>query len=120
MTEALKDIYIEEKIDIYLLLLKIGANLAGYKMIKSCVMKIIKDNTKKFRMRKNLYYEIACENNISPEDVDRLMRHAVKVSFKRDGLADFERQYDIEFSKERPSPRELVCVLAELYAIGKH
>ena len=120
MTEALKDIYLEEKIDIYLLLLKIGANLAGYKMIKSCVIRVIKDNTRKFKMRKNLYQEIAYENNITADDVDRLMRHAVKVSYKRDGLADFERRYDIEFSKERPSPRELVCVLAELYAIGKH
>ena len=119
MQKYFDEVLLEEKITIYLLVLKIGPNLKGYTFIKEGTKKIVKDNSKKYKIRTGLYCEIAKENNVLPDLVDRAMRHAIGLSIKRGGIRDFEKTFDIEFSTDRPSPRELLCVLAEIVSIGK-
>ena len=105
---------IEERLSVYLILLKITPNLMGYDFFKQGAEKIIQDGEKKFNVGVGLYNEIACDNGVKPDRVDRALRHAIDVSYKRNGLCDFERAMHIRFSMGRPSPKELLCLLAEM------
>lgn len=106
-------LFIEEKIMVYLMLLKITPNLKGYKYIKAAVMKICEDESLKYQMANKLYKEIAPEFGEKPSLFDRALRHAVDVSFNREGIHQFERAAKVYFSMPRPSAREVICVLAE-------
>ena len=50
---------------------------------------------------------------ISQDLIDRAMRHAIDVSYKRGGIVDFEKRMKIDFSNDKPTPRELLCTMAE-------
>ena len=82
---------IEEKLSLFLIMLKISPNLKGYTFFKEGAKKIINDNDKKFKVGVGLYQEIASDNGVKLDIVDRAMRHAIEVSYKRNGIADFER-----------------------------
>ena len=104
---------VEEKLSLYLIMLKISPNLRGYDFFKEGARKIIENADKKHNVGAGLYKEIADDNGVKQEIVDRAMRHAIDVSFKRNGINEFERVMHIRFSICKPSPRELLCLLAE-------
>jgi len=106
-------ILIEEKLSIYLIMLKIFPNLKGYDFLKEGAKRIIFDKAKKVNVGIGLYNEIAQDYSIRQGAVDRSMRHCLDVSFKRKGILDFERAYCIKFSSIRPRPKELICILAQ-------
>ena len=105
---------IDERLTVFLLLLKISPNLLGHDFFKEGAKKIIKDNDKKFNVGVGLYKEIASDNGVKQDLVDRAMRHAIDVSFRRNGISDFEKTCNINLSITKPSSKELLCVLAEM------
>ena len=107
------DVFLEERLSVYLMILKIAPNLKGYYFLKEGVKKIAQDTSKKFNVGNGLYTEIAQENGIKKDLVDRAMRHAIEVSIKRNGISDFERVMSVSFKTDKPTPRELLCILAE-------
>lgn len=109
-----EDILIEEKLIIYLSYLKIAPNLKGYACMKKCVKRILEDPLKKRNMTNVLYKELAQEYHMASNLIDRAMRHALLVSFKKDGVEEFEEKTGYTFPSCRPTPREAVCLLAEL------
>ena len=109
-----RQMIIEERLSIFLILLKISPNLSGYDFFKSGAKKIIDDGSKKFNVGSGLYLEIANERGVKKDLVDRAMRHAIDVSVKRNGLCDFEKCMNVSFSGIKPTPRELLCMLAEM------
>ncbi len=119
MLYKLCNFFIEERLVIYLLILKISPNLRGYAFLKKGVIKIVEDCTKKHNVNNRLYCEIAKEFNISQDLVDRAMRHAIDVSVKRKGITDFERRLKIDFSSPHPTPKELLCTIAEKIIVEK-
>ena len=112
--EACYKILIQERLSIFLILLKITPNLMGYDFFKQGAEKIVYDGDKKVNVGLGLYREIAEDNGVKHDLVDRAMRHAIDVSFKRNGLYDFEKTYNIKFYMKKPSPKELLCILAEV------
>ena len=111
MTET--EYFLNKQITIYLMVLKISPNLKGYSYLKSGTLKIIDDLTKKRDVNNRLYCELSQEYNVEKELIDRAMRHAIEVSVKRDGIEDFEKYSHFEFSSSKPTPREVLCVMAE-------
>lgn len=109
-----EDIFVEQKLIVYLSYLKIAPNLRGYACMKICVKRLVKDPLKKRNMTNGLYKEISQEYNIAINLIDRAMRHALLVSFKKEGVEDFENRTGYTFASSRPTPREAVCLLAEL------
>lgn len=104
---------IDEKLSLLLILLKIFPNLKGYDFLKEGAKRIINNKEKKLNVGVGLYKEIADEFDVSEDVVDRSMRHCIDVSFKRNGIVDFEKVFCIRFTSVKPRLKELLCVLAE-------
>ncbi len=108
-----KDVFLEERICMYMMLLKITPNLKGYKYLKECIKQIYADSTKKFKIKEKLYFSVAQKFQEKVCNIDRALRHAVMVSFNKNGIEDFEKFLHFHFYNDKPSPRELLCVLVE-------
>lgn len=118
--EKYNNFLVEEKLTIYLLVLKITPNLKGYDLIKEGVRKILQDTSKKHNMNQRLYLELANAFNFDMDLVDKAMRNAVDVSYKRGGICDFEKGFNIDFSSPKPSPKELICILSEKIILDRN
>lgn len=109
-----EDIFVEQKLIVYLSYLKIAPNLKGYSCIKKCVKRILEDPLKKRNMTNVLYKELAEQYGMATNLIDRAMRHSLLVSFKKDGINAFEEKTGYSFASAVPTPREVVCLLAEV------
>ena len=109
----MEELYMEEKIMIYLMHLKITPNLKGYKYMKEAALRLCKNSGKKYYKTNELIKELSSEMGEKASLYDRAIRHAVEVSFKRDGIRAFERFMRIDFSVSKPTAKEILHVLAE-------
>lgn len=109
-----ENVFVEEKLILYLSYLKIAPNLKGYAFMKSCIKRLVFQPAKKRNLTSGVYKEISEEYQIAINLIDRAMRHALLVSFKKAGIEDFENRTGYNFASARPTPRETVCLLAEL------
>ena len=116
---SLEEIYIEEQLMVDLLLLKISPSLKGYVFIKEGVRQLIDDPNKKYNFHKRLYKDISQKYNESEEIVDRAVRHAIEVGYRRRGVEQFERATKFRFTYCKPSPRELLSMIAEHIRFSK-
>lgn len=112
--ENLDEDVLERQAITYLSILKISPSINGYHYLKSCFKKICHDSSKKFKVNKVLYPEIAEEFNVENNLIDRSMRHAMRMSFKRGGIENMEKYLHFKFSSAIPTPREVLCVLVEV------
>ncbi len=108
-----RGVLLEERLSVYLMLLKITPNLKGYTYMKECAKQIFVDSTKKFNIQEKLYKDVGEMYNEKSTIIERSLRHAIDASLNRDGIKDFEKFMKMEFYNEKPSPRELLCVLVE-------
>lgn len=109
-----ENVFVEEKLIVYLSYLKIPPNLKGYAFMKSCIKHLVLNPLKKNNLTNGVYKEISEEYQIAINLIDRAMRHALIVSFKKEGIEDFEKRTGYAFASVRPTPRETICLLAEL------
>lgn len=105
--------FMEERLIVYLMQLKITPNLKGYAYIKEAVMRVCENSEKKHNMSTNLFKELAEHFGNKVSLLDRSLRHAIEVSYKRGGIEEFERVMDINISSHKPSVKEVICMLAE-------
>ena len=105
--------FIEMRMIVYLLVLKITPNLDGYKYLKEAVIRVCEDFTKKYNMTKILFKEISDKEGKNVFVVDRALRHALKRSYDQDGILALERKMDFDFASPKPSAKEVICALAE-------
>ena len=113
------DYIFRKQLLLYLMILKIPPKLDGFNYIKFGVYKIYNDFSKKYNVNNILYPEIAKKFNVSKLLIDRSIRHAIKVSYDRGGITDLEKYSNYEFLRDKPSPKELLCMLAELIKFEK-
>ena len=116
---SLNDFVFNKQITQYLMILKIPPRLDGYEFIKCGVKKICFNPSNKCNVNNVLYPAIAHDFNVSKLIIDRSIRHAIKVSCQRGGIIDIEKYSKKEFKNSCPSPKELLCMLAELVKIEK-
>ena len=109
-----KEMFIEEKLTVYLFLLKIFPNLKGYYVIKEAVKEIIADPTMKFNVTQRLYSLLAQKLGEDEEIIDRAVRHAIDLSYCNMGITYFEEHTHRPFNVAKPSPRELFTGVSEL------
>lgn len=116
---SLEDIFVEEQLMIYLFLLRVNPSLKGYTFIKEAIKQILNEPSKKFSLHKWLYRDISEKYNETEENVDRSIRHAIEVAYKRNGFVEFEKATKIHFSYCKPAPRELLAMLTELVRFNR-
>ncbi len=109
-----KEIFIEEKLTMYLFLLKIFPNLKGYHLIKQAVKEILDDPTLKFNVCQRLYVLLAQKLGEDEDIIDRAVRHAIDLSYCNMGITYFEEHTRSHFNVEKPSPRELFAGISAL------
>ena len=111
---AYYDIFnIEKQITAYLLLLKISPNLKGFIFLKEGTRLLLNNGALKYNVNNSFYRELSSYCRETEDLVDRAMRHAIDVSVKRNGVKEFERRLCLNFSCGRPSPKEIICTIAE-------
>lgn len=108
------EIFVEETLIANLLLLRIPPSLDGYRYIKECVKKLVFDRSKRFKTNQKLYQEVGLEINKAPKLIERSIRHAVMVCWNKNGVKEFEDFNKIYFHDDRPAPREVMILMAEL------
>jgi len=106
-------LYMELQLMTYLMYLRIMPNLKGYTYLKEAALRLCEDEKLKFHMSNTLYKELADRFGEKVSLFDRALRHAVEVSYRRDGIQQFEKKLKIDFSERKPSAKEIICVLAE-------
>ncbi len=109
-----KEIFIEEKLTMYLFLLKIFPNVKGYHLIKEAVKEIIDDPTLKFNVCQRLYSVLANKLGEDEDLIDRAIRHAIDLSYFNDGITYFEIHTQRHFNVDKPSPRQLFSEVSAL------
>ncbi len=113
MYESERVVFLEERLSVYLMMLKITPNLKGYIFLKDCAKIIYSDSTMKFHINEKLYNIVGSQYNETSSIIERALRHAIEVSIKREGIKEFEKFMKIEFYNDKPTPRELLCILVE-------
>ena len=113
----MKRAFMEERLIVYLMILKITPNLKGYRYIKEAAMLVCENGANTYRTTKNLFKEIAEIFGEKQTLLDRALRHAIEVSYKRDGIEAFEKATNISFFDDKPSVKDVVYVLAEKLSI---
>ncbi len=104
---------LDERITAYLLLLKISPNLRGYSFLREGARLLLDNGALKYNVNNSFYRELSSRCRVTEDLIDRAMRHAIDVSIKRNGVKEFERRLSVNFSCGKPSPREIICTIAE-------
>ena len=112
MPDELYDLFIEERLTSYLIIMKLCPNIKGFKFILHGVKLLVHDISKKRNINNILYDQIANELNTDKTTIDGALRHAIELSSKRNGFKNFVKDFDFLIKGERPTPRELLSALA--------
>lgn len=90
-------------------------HVKGYMYLMSAIEKCIEDRRKLNHIVKGLYTEIAEENGDIATRVERSMRHAIEVSWKRGNLEVINSLfgYTVSCQKGRPTNSEFIACIAD-------
>ena len=102
MPEELSDLYLEEKIMIILMTIKLFPNVNGFDSIVDSVKILVKDFSKK----KIIYKEVAKISDVKREFIDSSVRNAIKTSLKNNELKKFEKTLGLKIDDRKPTPKE--------------
>lgn len=108
------ELYIDKRIDGYLILMRIYPDVVGYSLIKTGIRMEIKKIDSKSPFKDMTCEDITEDCFIDLDDplVDKTIRNAIDNSVMEYGLVFLEQSLGVEF-RERPTPSQLVTVLAE-------
>ncbi len=115
ITEESSDFKLEKGVTYFLHALGVPANLDGYKYIRSAIINAAMDMSLLEPITKKLYPIIAEEYDTSVCCVERSMRHAINVSWKRGSrkvIGDVFG-YTAEDGRRRPTNSEYIAMAAD-------
>ena len=94
-------------------------NLKGYHLVVSAIEKCVSNREKLNCIVKGLYVEIAKENNDTVSKVERAIRHAIEVSWKRGNVNTFLQLfgYTVDSEKGRPTNSEFISYLCDFIVL---
>lgn len=120
MPNEMYDLLIEEKITIYLMMMKIYPNVKGFRFLLDGAKIIVNDTNKKKNVNNVLYNDIAYCYNTDRVAIDGALRHAIDISAKRGGFKTFSKDFDFIIKGSRPTPRELLSAIVIKLKKDKH
>lgn len=90
-------------------------SLKGYRYIISAIEKALDDRNKLNRITKTLYIEISQENNDTPSRVERVIRHAIEVTWTDGNPVAINKifGYTVSAAKGKPTNSEFIALLTD-------
>lgn len=90
-------------------------NLKGHGYIISAIEKALDDRNKLNRITKTLYIEISQENNDTPSRVERVIRHAIEVTWTDGNPVAINKifGYTVPAAKGKPTNSEFIALLTD-------
>lgn len=100
--------------------LGLPAHIKGYYYLRESILLAVDDPNMLTSITKFLYPEIAHNNNSSPASVERAMRHAIEVAWRR-GNIDILTQYfgySISYLKGKPTNSQFISTIVDYLRIN--
>lgn len=99
--------------------LGVPAHLNGYEYIIEGVLMVYENPTLIKCVTKKLYPEIARQNNVTPSQVERSIRHAINVGMARADKEYLDKVFSYTYSeaKGKPTNAEYIACLSRELAI---
>lgn len=99
--------------------LSVPAHLLGYRFLRSAILICLKNPAALYAITKELYPEVAKENETTPTRAERAIRHAIEVSFDRiDEEVYIEIfQYTVSPKKGKPTNSEYIAAVVDYLKI---
>jgi two-component system response regulator (stage 0 sporulation protein A) len=91
------------------------ANILGYRYIREAVVIAVKDWQILNFITKELYPEVARKNATTPNRVERAIRHAIEVAWKRGNVNKINDifGYTVDANKGKPVNSEFIAMIAD-------
>ncbi len=96
--------------------LGIPSNLSGYRYLKTTIKLLIEGKvSSNFWVTKELYIEVAKLHGKTSQQVERAIRHAIKVAYNRGDLKFWEALfgYSASYKKGNPTNSEFIATIVE-------
>lgn len=111
ISQDLKKPDLEQAVTQVLIEFGVPAHIQGYHYCRNAIIMIIKDFDLSHNITTELYPQIAAISNTTPYRVERSIRHAIEVAWKR-GNSEFMNQYFGQ-TNCRPTNAEFLSMTAE-------
>lgn len=93
----------------------IPAHLSGYRYIRDAITFFIENNNEPTSATKILYPTIAKKHNVAPNHIERAIRNAIEVGFRR-GNKDVLNKifgHSVDINKGKPTNMEFIATVAD-------
>ncbi len=93
----------------------IPANLSGHTYLRDAIFMCYEEISVINKVTKNVYPTIANKYNTTPSRVERAIRHAIEVAWKRGNIAVVEKifGYTVDSYKGKPTNSEFISIVAD-------
>lgn len=94
-------------------------HIKGRSYLESAIEKCIADKTKLRNIVKVLYAEIAEENHDTVSRAERVMRHAIEISWLRGNIDAIQNtfRYTVDGRKGRPTNKEFIAYMCDFISM---
>lgn len=109
------DVDLEVMVSNMLFEVGVGANLSGYRYLRSAIILVINDNAVINRMTKEVYPTVAKEHGSTAARVERSIRTAIESAWDRGDVDTLNSYfgYTIQKQKGKPTNSEFIALLAD-------
>lgn len=107
-----KRVFIEERLSLMLMKIRVLPNAKGYNLLKDVVMQIALDASKKLNMNKKLYPALAENYNISVSQIERRLKTMCEACKRGLNQSACENLFGCQ-NVETISAKQVICSLAE-------
>ena len=106
---------LDEEITSVFLAIGIPAHIKGYPYLREAVKMSINDTTIVNKITKELYPGVAAKFGTSPSKVERAIRHAIDIAWKRGRIQNMNELFGIDIYKanDRPTNGEFIALVAD-------
>lgn len=93
----------------------VPAHIKGYQYLRDAITMVVLDMDLLGAVTKELYPEIAKQNNTTPSRVERAIRHAIEVAWNRGKLETLNSLfgYTVQNDKGKPTNSEFIAIIAD-------
>lgn len=109
-----KEYSIEKKIYNLLEYLEVPKNIRGYKYLKEAIKIVYENYNSNILMKRDVYYKIACKFSDGINNVERIIRHAIEVTWRNEQEENRRQVFkECLFRKNKPTNTEFIMGAVE-------
>ncbi len=112
----------EQLVSRVLVTLGVPAQLNGYKYLREAISMVTRDPEEITSITKQIYPVLAEHYQVSAPSVERAIRHAIEVSWKRGNIEALDNMfgYTIDYNRGKPTNSEYIAMIADQIRMGYH